>query len=105
MSDPTRWDMVDTLSGIILGVFAGIASLFGWFNGRIGKVHDRINEVNMRINANRDLMNQQAADIQVLEAHREASEQRFGRVDHMLTEINRKQDRQMDVLMELHKRQ
>lgn len=104
MMEPSKWDWADSIGGFILGILGGIMSLFGWFSGRIGKVHDRINEVTGRVNENRDLMSQQNANIKVLDAHREASEQRLGYMENALQEINRKQDRQMEVLMELHKR-
>jgi hypothetical protein len=104
MADPSKWDWADTLSGMLLGVVSGILSLFGWFSTKVGTVHDRIDAVHDRINIVTQAASDQAASIKVLEAHHGAKLQRLDRIEGNLTAINEKQDRQMEILMDLRGR-
>lgn len=104
MADPTKVDWADALAGGLMGLLTGMASVFGWFSGRIGKVHERIDTVHARINTVTQTASDQAASIKVLEAHHDAKLQRLERIEDNLTAINEKQDRQMELLIDIRGR-
>lgn len=97
MADPTRWEMADTVLGGVMAAASAIAGLFGWFGRKIGKVHDRIDALQERAN-------EHASSIAVLEAHHEAKMQRLARIEDGLQALNEKNDRQMEILMDLRGR-
>ena len=97
MNDPAKWDWADAASGVVMGVLGGMVSMFGWFSGKLGKVHDRIDSVHERVTAN-------SSHIAVLQAQEVAKLQRMERIEDNLVAINEKQDRQMEVLMDLRGR-
>ncbi len=97
MADPTKWDWADTVSGIFLGILSGLLGLFGWFSGKVGKVHDRIDAVHKRLNSH-------DSNIAVLQAQEISRLHRMERIEDNLTAINEKQDRQMEILMDLRGR-
>lgn len=97
VADPTKMDWADALLGALVGVVSGVASLFGWFNGKVSRVHDRINEVH-------EQAHQQAAHIAALNAHHQANLMFQSRIDENLAAIDEKQDRQMEILMDLRGR-
>lgn len=80
--------------GAGVGALSALAGLFGWFNGKLGKIHDRIDLVQERANA-------QASSIAVLEAHHGAKMERLERIEDNLAALNKKQDRQMEILLDL----
>jgi len=97
VADPTKWDWADAILGAVVGMVSGVASLFGWFNGKVSRVHERINEVH-------DRTHDQAAQLAALNAHHQANLMFQGRIDENLAAINEKQDRQMEILMDLRSR-
>jgi hypothetical protein len=90
-------DWSDALLGGVMGVMTGIASMFGWFSGKLGKVHDRIDALHGHVHAH-------AVDLAELQANDLARVQRLERIEFGLDEINKKQDRQMVVLMDIRGR-
>lgn len=94
MADPSKLDWADALVGGVLGIVTGMASVFGWFSGRFGKVHERLDAVHTKISDH-------ATDIAVLGAHHEANLQFQERIDTTLTALNEKNDEQMKILLEL----
>lgn len=94
MADPSRVDWSDALMGGVMGILTGIASMFGWFSGKLGKVHDRIDAVHARVSDH-------ATNIAVLGAHHQANLQFQERIDTTLTALNEKNDEQMKILLEL----
>lgn len=97
MADPTKWDWADAVVGGMMGLLTGLASVFGWFNGKIGKVHDRIDQVHDRVSSH-------ATHIAVLGAHHENNLQFQERIDCQLTALNEKNDEQIKLLMKLTQR-
>lgn len=104
MVEPSKWDWADTASGMLLGIVSGIVSLFGWFSRKVGTVHDRIDAVHERINLVKQSANDQASSIKVLEAHHDANLNRLARIEDNLSAINDKQDRQMEILIDIRGR-
>ena len=94
MADPSKVDWSDALMGAIMGILTGLASMFGWFNGKVGKVHDRIDVVHGRVS-------EHTTHIAVLTAHHEANLQFQERIDSTLTALDEKNDAQMKILLEL----
>jgi len=97
MTDPTKWDWADSVSGAIMGVLTGVITMFGWFHRKLGKVHDRIDLA-------QSTAAKQATSIKVLEAHHGATMERLARIELNSQTINSKQDRQMEILLELERR-
>lgn len=97
MADPTKWDWADAVSGAVMGVLGGMVSMLGWFSGKLGKVHDRIDAVHGKVHSH-------AVHIAELQANDLARVQRLERIEDGLDEINKKQDRQMEILMDIRGR-
>ena len=102
MSDPTKWDWGDALTGVLMGIISATAGLFGWFNGKVGKVEDRIDQ---RIDTLDEKMVDQARSTAILETHHESHIHRLNRIEDGLGAINEKQDWQMEILMDLRGRE
>lgn len=94
MVEPSKWDWADSISGFFLGMIGGIVSLFGWFSGKVGTVHGRIDGMVTTANTH-------ATDIAVLKAHHETHLQFQERIEGNLSALNDKQDQQMKILLEL----
>lgn len=92
--DPTKWDWADALVGGVIGLITGLATVFGWINGKLGQVHERIDQFHVRVSDH-------ATNIAVLTAHHENNLQFQERMDHSLTALNEKNDEQMKILLEL----
>lgn len=97
MGDFSKWDVGDTLSGFLAGAFGGVVTMFGWFNSKLGKIHDRIDGLHGHVT-------QHASHIAVLQTQDAALIERLARIEEGLQENNKKQDRQMEILMDLHGR-
>ena len=97
MNDPAKWDWADAAGGVVMGVLGGLVSMFGWVSGKLVKVHDRIDSVHERVTTH-------ASHIAVLQAQEVTKLQRMERIEDNLVAINEKQDRQMEVLMDLRGR-
>ncbi len=97
MADPSKVDWADVTVGGLMGLLTGMASVFGWFSGKLGKVHDRIDQVHARVSDH-------STHIAVLGAHHEANLQFQERIDTTLTALNEKNDEQMKILLELKRR-
>ena len=104
MADPTKVDWADAVAGGLMGLLTGMASVFGWFSGRLGKVHERIDTAHARNNTVTQAARDPASSINVLEAHHDAKLQRLERIEDNLTAINEKQDRQMELLIDIRGR-
>lgn len=97
MADPTKWDLADAAMGLVVGVVSGIASMAGWFSRKLGTVHDRID----RLHASHA---SHATSIAVLQANGQAITERLQRIEEGQSTINEKQDRKMEILVDLRKR-
>jgi len=94
MADPSKVDLGDAVAGGLMGLLTGMASVFGWFSGKFGKVYERIDQVHARVSDH-------ATHIAVLGAHHQANLQFQERIDLTLTALNEKNDEQMKILLEL----
>jgi hypothetical protein len=88
MSD-SRFDLLSSLEGWIVGFFTAVAAVFGWFNSKMGKMNERIVQVEKEAAETR-------ANLMVQEAHHQANIQRLDRIERetvkqtdMLTELMR----------------
>ena len=97
MADLSKWDWADTVGGIAIGMVSGIVTMVGWFGGKLSKVHERLNAVHARAN-------EHAISIAVLETHHEAKIERLKHIESSVETINEKQDRQMEILMDIRGR-
>lgn len=97
MADPSKVDWSDAAAGGLMGLLTGVASVFSWVSGKLGKVHDRIDAVHDRVSDH-------ATNIAVLTAHHEANLQFQERIDSTLTALDEKNDAQMKILLELRGR-
>lgn len=97
MVEPSKWDWADALSGLMLGIVSGILTLYGWFSRKVDAMHGRISTVKQTVN-------EQAASIKVLEANHEDALRRLSSIEKNSSEINRKQDRQMEILLDIQRR-
>lgn len=94
MVEPSKWDWADALAGVAMGIITGILSLFSWFSGKVGLVHQRLD-------AMQDKVADHGTSIRVLEAQHHAKLQRLDRIEESVMSINEKQDRQMEILMDI----
>lgn len=97
MVEPSKWDWADAVSGLVLGIVGGVATLYGWFSRKVDAMHGRISTVKQAVN-------DQAASIKVLEAHHDATLRRLSSIEENSSEINKKQDRQMEILLDIQRR-
>jgi tetrahydromethanopterin S-methyltransferase subunit G len=88
MSD-SRFDFLSSIEGWIVGFFTAVATIFGWFNGKINGVHKRLDDVEKETAMNK-------ANLMVQDAHHQANIQRLDRIERetvkqtdMLTELMR----------------
>lgn len=95
--NPDKWDWVDSLMGMMTGLVGGILSLFGWFHRQVSRTHERIDDLHERIG-------EHGTSIKVLEANHVAGLQRLDRIEEHITAISEKQDRQMEILVDLRQR-
>jgi len=95
MGDLSKWDWADAASGAVMGVLGGVVSMFGWFNGKLGKVHDRIDRLHTAQEGH-------TTSIAVLQANGQAIAERLQRIEEGQATMNEKQDDQMKILMDLH---
>lgn len=94
MADPSKLDLGDAAVGGVMGLLTGMASVFGWFSGKLGKVHERIDAVHAKVSDH-------AMNIAVLGAHHQANLQFQERIDSTLTALRENNDEQMKILLEL----
>lgn len=96
MVEPSKWDWLDTASGLVLGIFGGVVTLYGWFSQKVDAMHGRLSTVKQAVN-------DQATSIKVLEAHHAATLHRLERIEDNSAAINEKQDRQMEILLDIRR--
>ncbi len=85
----TRFDLLSSIEGWVVGFFTAVAAVFGWFNSKINSLSHRIVDVEAKTAENR-------ANLMVQEAHHQANIQRLDRIERetvkqtdMLTELMR----------------
>ncbi len=85
----TRFDLLSSIEGWVVGFFTAVAAVFGWFNAKINALSHRIVDVEAKTAENR-------ANLMVQEAHHQANIQRLDRIERetvkqtdMLTELMR----------------
>lgn len=96
MADPSKWDWADTVSGVLLGIFGGVVTMYGWFSHKIDAMHGRISSVKQTVNDHN-------ASIKVLEANYTATLQRLDSIEDNSKAINKKQDQQMAILLDIQR--
>lgn len=96
MVEPSKWDWADAVSGLVMGIVTGVMTLYSWFSHKVDAMHGRISTV-------KQVVNDQAASIKVLEAHHAATLHRLERIEDNSAVINEKQDRQMEILIDIQR--
>lgn len=85
--------------GTVAGAFlAGLGSAWRWVRGREKKIHARLHDVEARIVTN-------DRRLAVLETQRQSDQDRMERIEGTIRSIDKKQDEQMKILVELAGRQ
>lgn len=95
--DSSRWEWLDSAAGAVAGVFTGVATFYGIFAKRMSDVDESIVKL-------KSTDAEQGMSIAILETHHTAKMQRLERMEDNLQAINEKQDRQMEILLDLSKR-
>jgi len=86
---------LETAAGAFL---AGMGSLWRWVRGRERKIQERMRQTEERIVTN-------DRRLAVLETQRQSDQERIKRIDDTIANIDKKQDEQMKILVELAGRQ
>lgn len=97
MADLSKWDGADTVSGVVMGAIGGMVSMLGWFSGKVGKVHARIDALHDRLNDDYITKSEHAATSR-------AHDQRLERIEGSIDGIDKKTDRTMEILLDLNQR-
>jgi len=95
--DPSKIDWGDSLGGFVTGAVTVLAGMFNWFGKKLREVHKRIDVVEGTIGGYAVHIGQQK------EQHK-ANQQQFQDVKHDLNAINQKQDRQMEILLQINRK-
>ena len=86
---------LETAAGAFL---AGMGSLWRWVRGRERKIQERMRQAEEHIVTN-------DRRLAVLETQRQSDQERIKRIDDTIANIDKKQDEQMKILVELAGRQ
>lgn len=86
---------VETVVG---SVVAALGAAWRWFRGRERRIHTRLSDVEARIVTN-------DRRLAILEAQRLSDQDRMKRIEDTIVNIDKKQDQQMQILVELSGRQ
>lgn len=86
---------VETVVG---SVVAALGAAWRWFRGRERRIHTRLSDVEARIVTN-------DRRLAILEAQRFSDQDRMKRIEDTIVNIDKKQDQQMQILVELSGRQ
>ena len=86
---------LETAAGAFL---AGMGSLWRWVRGRERKIQERVRQAEERIVTN-------DRRLAVLETQRQSDQERIKRIDDTIANIDKKQDEQMKILVELSRGQ
>ena len=97
MLEHGKVDWSDVFSSFVVGVVSTIGALFAWFNRRFSSVHKRIDEVETKASL-------YAVHIGVQQAQHLANQQRLDGIEDGLRDIDVKQDKQMNILLEMNTR-
>lgn len=79
-------------------LFAALAGAWKWVRGRERRIHARLNDVEARIVTN-------DRRLAILETQRLSDQDRMKRIEGTIVNIDKKQDEQMKILVELAGRQ
>lgn len=86
-----KWDIVDTVVGVIAGVIASVLSMLGWLSPRFAKIEADIDavhdEINVKAEAVHTRVTANAQEIARLRAHREDDQRRLEKIDEKLDKI------------------
>ena len=78
------WNILDTVSGIAIGVVSVLGAVFGWLSNKFKDVDKRMDSLEKDFNA-RNLM--AATSIATLEAYHKANTQRLDSIDTKLDQL------------------
>lgn len=84
------WNILDTVSGIAIGIIGVLGAVFGWLSNRFAKVEARMDDMEKDFVARNQLS---AMSITRLEAYHEANTHRLTAIEDCTKEINKKLDR------------
>lgn len=91
MVEQPKWEWLDALFGMILGVFTTIATMTGWTSRRFNKVEERHHRLRETMDAQVDdvraRMNLLNEDVAALMAHHESDRERLQSIDKKLDRI------------------
>lgn len=88
------WSIVESIGTVAGAAGAGLAAAMKWFTGKHRRMQDRINQLECDKNTH-------ATRIAVLEVHHQANLERLGRIEVGMDNLNKKQDRQTELLVTL----
>lgn len=91
----TTLEAVGTIAG---SVVAALGAAWRWVRGRERKIHVRLSEVEAMIVTN-------DRRLAILETQRQSDQERTERIERTVSNIDKKQDEQMKILVELAGRQ
>lgn len=100
-----KWEWVDSVFGMIIGVMTAIVGMTGWTSRRFkdaeareGKLRESID---VQLNAIHGRVTPLMEDVAELRAHHESKMQRLAHIESSIQVIDRKQDEQMRMLYRL----
>ena len=92
MNEPQNiwWNILDTISGVAIGIISVLGAVFGWLSNKFKAVDDRMDAMEKDFLERNQLA---AISITQLKAYHEANTQRLSAIEAGTQEINRKLDR------------
>ncbi len=100
-----KWEWMDTILGAVLGVFSAVATMTGWTGRRFKEVDEAHGQLRKDIDAKLNVLHGRVtplmADVAELRTHHEAKMQRLATIEQSIQAIDRKQDKQMQILYRL----
>lgn len=86
-----KWEWVDTVFGVIVGVITAVLSMLGWISPKLAKIEERHQELrddmDEKIEMAHARVTENAQEIARLRAHREDDQRRLKGIDEKLDRI------------------
>jgi len=89
------WNVLDTLSGVAIGIVGVVGAVLGWLNNRFSKMEERMTIVEQGCNARNHAAETQIAKLQ---AYHESNIRRLDSIEDTTQRIDGKLDRLIDNL-------